>query len=72
MSLTDLAFAPYFMAEPPSDAFRPMVLDDHGANAIIIACDMTDQGMFEDACEAAEAWMIRSYGADPIFDPRNN
>lgn len=70
--LTDVGIVPMFVAQPPSDAYRPLVIDDHGTDGIIIACDGSDLGMFEDACEAAEAWAITAYGSDPIFDPRNN
>lgn len=64
---------PYFVAEPPSDAFRPLVLDDHGASAVIIACDMSDAGMFEDACQAARDHAHTLYPiVCNIIDPRNN
>lgn len=70
--MTFPGLAPYFIAEPPSDAYRPLVIDDHGTDGIIMACDDSDSGLAEDAWEAAQAWYIRTYPMVVFTDPRNN
>lgn len=52
---------PYFVAEPPNDAYRPLVIDDHGAEGIIVACDGSDAGLVEDSVEAALQHTMKLY-----------
>lgn len=52
--------APYFVAEPPSDAFRALVLEDHGADAVIVCCS-DDAALVEDSVEAAMLHTMKLY-----------